>query len=88
MPGGLLQRKRKPLPEEGLVKVVAKSMKENSKLVATADNAFNTAAEMTPKVFNTVVVNPTKSLTVQLSYYLDYILVSLATFYAVSFFKY
>ena len=87
MVGGLLQRKRKSLPEEGIVKVVSKSMKENSKLVATADNAFNTAAEVTPKVFNAVIVNPTKTLTVQLSYYLDYILVSLATFYAVSFFK-
>ena len=40
MVGGLLQRKRKPLPEEGLVKVISKSMKENSKLVATADTAF------------------------------------------------
>mgnify|MGYP001207492751 FL=1 len=87
MVGGLLQRKRKPLPEEGIVKVVSKSMKKNSKLVATADNAFNTAAELTPKVINAVVVNPTKTLTIQLSYYLDYILVSLATFYAVSLFK-
>lgn len=80
-------KKRKTLPEEGIVKVVAKSMKENSKIVATADSTFHTATEVTPKVFNAIVVKPTQTLTVQLSYYLDYILVSLVTFYAVSFFK-
>ena len=73
-------KKRKALPEEGTVKTVIKNMRNNSKVVSTAVN-------LTPKVIDNAVIIPTKLVGIQLSHYLDYLLVSLVTFYTLQFFN-
>ena len=73
-------KKRKTLHDEGVVKAVAKNMRDNSKVVSTA-------VDLTPKVLEKAIVEPTKFVGIHLSHYIDYLLVSLATFYALQFFN-
>ena len=73
-------KKRKTLHDEGVVKAVAKNMRDNSKVVSMA-------VDLTPKVLEKAIVEPTKFVSIHLSHYIDYLLVSLATFYALQFFN-
>ena len=73
-------KRRKPLHDEGVVEAVAKNMRDNSKVVSTA-------VDLTPKVLEKAIVEPTKFVGIHLSHYIDYLLVSLATFYVLQFFN-
>ena len=92
--------RKKKVPEEGLVSVVAKSLNDNSKAInktvsgvktvvstSTLDVASSIASAV-PPLLQATLADPAKIIGVQLSYYLDYILVSFATaFTAVYFFN-
>jgi hypothetical protein len=92
--------RKKKAPEEGLVSVVAKSLNDNSKAVnktvsgvkavassSTLDIA-STIASAVPPIIQVTLADPAKLIGVQLSYYLDYILVSFVTaFSAIYFFN-
>ena len=83
--------RKKKVPEEGLVSVVAKSLNDNSKAInktvsgvktvvstSTLDVASSIASAV-PPLLQATLADPAKIIGVQLSYYLDYILVSFAT---------
>lgn len=90
--------RKKKAPEEGLVTVVAKSLNDNSKAVnktvsgvkavvstSTLDVASSIASAV-PPIIQATLADPAKLIGVQLSYYLDYILVSFVTAFSAAYF--
>ncbi|MAH20714.1 MAG: hypothetical protein CMB96_04675 [Flavobacteriaceae bacterium] len=90
--------RKKKAPEEGLVTVVAKSLNNNSKAVnktmsgvkavvstSTLDVASSIASAVPPLIQSTLA-DPAKFIGIQISYYIDYILVSFVTAFSVSYF--
>ena len=71
--------RKKKAPEEGLVSVVANSLNNNSKAINKTVTGVKAITSTMPTIVQTTLADPAKYIGVELSYYIDYILVSFVT---------